>query len=184
LDHALDACLMLTHAAANAGDFVGLLVFSDVVRRYIPPKKGRNQLGMIIEALHDLVAEPIESDPAAAFAFLATRWKRRSLVVTFTDLEDPDRAWTLTTALGPQARRHLLLIARVADAKLKEAADTPMEKLEDMYLSAAAGLLLADRRAATSVLTASNIHNLEAEPQELAAALVSYYFDVKERSLL
>jgi uncharacterized protein (DUF58 family) len=184
LDHALDACLMLTNAAAAAGDFVGLLVYSDVVRRYIPPKKGRNQIGMIIEALHDLVAEPIESDPAAAFAFLASRWKRRSLVVTFTDLEDPDRARSLTSALGPQARRHLLLLARVSDPKLKEALNPPMEEVTDMYLSAAAGLLVADRRAATSVLTAANIRNLEAEPQELAAALVSYYFDVKERSLL
>lgn len=184
LDHALDACLMLTNAAAAAGDFVGLLVYSDVVRRYIPPKKGRNQIGMIIEALHDLVAEPIESDPGAAFGFLASRWKRRSLVVTFTDLEDPDRARMLSTALGPQARRHILLIARVSDPKLKEALDPPMEKVEDMYLSAAAGLMVADRRAATSVLTASNIHNLEAEPQELAASLVNYYFDVKERSLL
>jgi len=184
LDHALDACLMLTNAAAHAGDFVGLLVYSDVVRRYIPPKKGRNQIGMIIEALHDLVAEPIESDPAAAFAFLASRWKRRSLVVTFTDLEDPDRARTLASALGPQARRHLLLIARVSDPRLKEATDTPMEKVEDMYISAAAGLLVSDRKAATSVLSASNIHNLESEPQDLAASLVSYYFDVKERSLL
>ncbi|HWA82759.1 MAG TPA: DUF58 domain-containing protein [Fimbriimonadaceae bacterium] len=184
LDHALDACLMLTNAAAAAGDFVGLLVYSDVVRRYIPPKKGRNQIGMIIEALHDLVAEPIESDPGAAFAFLASRWKRRSLVVTFTDLEDPDRAKSLTAALGPQARRHLLLLARVSDPKLKEALNPPMEKVEDMYLSAAAGLLVADRKAATSVLSAANIHNLEAEPQELAASLVSFYFDVKERSLL
>ncbi len=184
LDHALDACLMLTNAASHAGDFVGLLVFSDVVRRYIPPKKGRNQIGMIIEALHDLVAEPIESDPAAAFAFLASRWKRRSLVVAFTDLEDPDRARTLATALGPQARRHLLLIARVSDPRLKEAVDPPMTQVDDMYLSAAAGLLISDRRAATSVLGASNIHNLESEPQDLAASLVSYYFDVKERALL
>jgi uncharacterized protein (DUF58 family) len=184
LDHALDACLMLTNAAAAAGDLIGLLVYSDVVRRYIPPKKGRNQLGMIIEALHDLVAEPIESDPGAAFAFLATRWKRRSLVVAFTDLEDPDRARTLATALGPPARRHVLLLARVSDPRLKEAVNVPLEEVGNMYLSAAATLLVADRRAATSVLTASNIHNLESEPQELASSLVSFYFDVKERSLL
>ncbi len=43
LDHVLDALLMLTHAAAVAGDMVGLLVYSDTVRRYIPPRKGRNQ---------------------------------------------------------------------------------------------------------------------------------------------
>lgn len=184
LDHALDACLMLTQAAATAGDFVGLLVYSDVVRRYIPPKKGRNQIGMIIEALHDLVAEPIESDHSAAFAFLGTRWKRRSLIVGFTDVEDPDRARDLASALGPQARRHLMLLARVSDPKLGEALDNPIDDVGGMYLSAAAGLLVADRRAATSVLTAAGIRSLESEPQDLAAALVSFYFDVKERSLL
>lgn len=184
LDHALDSCLMLTHAAANAGDFVGLLVYSDVVKRYIPPKKGRNQVGIIIEALHDLVAEPVESDPIAAFAFLGTRWKRRSLVVTFTDLDDPDRARTLATALGPQAKRHLVLLARVTDPLLGEALDSPIEKVDDMYLVAASDLLMADRRQATSVLSSARIQNLEAEPQELASSLVNFYFEVKERALL
>ncbi len=184
LDHALDACLMLTNAASAAGDMVGLLVYADVVRRYIPPKKGRNQVGMIIEALHDLVAEPLESDPAGAFAFMASRWKRRSLIVAFTDLDDPDRARELTVALGPQVRRHLVLLARVADPRLREALKPPMEKMSDMYLSAAANMLTADRRQATSVLSAARIHNLESEPQDLAASLVSFYFDVKERSLL
>ena len=46
LDHALDACLMLMHAAAASGDFVGLLMDADHVKRYIPPRKGRNQVGM------------------------------------------------------------------------------------------------------------------------------------------
>jgi hypothetical protein len=77
-----------------------------------------------------------------------------------------------------------LLLARVSDPRLKEAVNVPLEEVGNMYLSAAATLLVADRRAATSVLTASNIHNLESEPQELASSLVSFYFDVKERSLL
>src|SRR5690606_19851022 len=113
LDHALDSCLMLTHAAAMAGDFVGLLVYSDVVKRYIPPRKGRNQIGIIIEALHDLVAEPVESDPKAAFAYLSARWKRRALLVAFTDCEHQEKALELTTAMGPLVRRHLALVARV-----------------------------------------------------------------------
>ena len=56
LDHVLDSLLMLTHAAALAGDQVGLLVYSDTVRRYIPPRKGRGQQGAIIDACLDLVA--------------------------------------------------------------------------------------------------------------------------------
>ena len=184
LDHALDSCLMLTHAAAMAGDFVGLLVYSDVVKRYIPPKKGRNQIGIIIEALHDLVAEPVESDPRAAFAYLSSRWKRRTLLVTFTDCEHQEKANELATSLGPLVRRHLVLVARVSDPRLNEAADAPLEEPNGMYVRAASMLLQKDRRDAGVALSTARIHSLEAEPQDLASALVNYYFMVKEKSIL
>ena len=184
LDHALDSILMLTHAAAMAGDFVGLLVYSDVVKRYIPPKKGRNQIGIIIEALHDLVAEPVESDPRAALAYLSARWKRRALLVTFTDCEHQEKAQEIATAMGPLVRRHLVLIARVSDPKLKEAAAAPLEDTAGMYTRAAAALMAQDRQEAGVALATANIHNLEAEPQDLASALVNYYFLVKEKSIL
>jgi uncharacterized protein (DUF58 family) len=184
LDHVLDALLMLTNAAALAGDMVGLLVYADTVRRYIPPRKGRAQVGAIIEAIHDLIAEPVESDPIAAFAYLASHWKRRSLLVTFTDYEDPDRARDLLTAFGPMARRHLTLIARVQDPRVGEVLATRVETVRDMYAKAAATMLMEDRQKATSLVNESGVHSLDSEPQDLAARLVTYYFMVKERSLL
>jgi uncharacterized protein (DUF58 family) len=184
LDHVLDALLMLTNAAARAGDNVGLLVYADHVRRYIPPRKGRNQVGLVIEAIHDLVAEPVESDPIAAFAYLAARWNRRSLLVNFTDYEDPDRARDLVTAYGPMARRHLALMVRVLDPRVDEVLRVPVETVRDMYRHAAGHSVMEDRRNATSVVASGGIHTLDSEPQDLAAALVSYYFMVKERSLL
>jgi uncharacterized protein (DUF58 family) len=184
LDHVLDALLMLTNAATLAGDFVGLLVYADNVRRYIPPRKGRAQVGIIIEAIHDLIAEPVESDPVAAFAYLATRWKRRSLVVNFTDYEDVDRARDLATAFGPMARRHLALICRVQDPRVDEMLHLNVTTVADMYRKAAASMLMEDRKAATTIVGSAGIHNLDSEPQDLAAKLVNYYFHVKERSLL
>lgn len=183
LDHALDACLMLMHAAATAGDQIGLMVYADRVRRYIPPKKGRSQVGVIIEALHDLVAEPVESDHQTAFATLATKWKRRSLLVSFTELADADTARDLLVSLGPLSRRHLALLVRVSDAHLKVALNAKVAE-GGMYEKAAAILVETDRREAASVLDAAGVHHLEAEPQDLASALVSYYFSVKERSLI
>lgn len=184
LDHVLDALLMLTNAAAVAGDFVGLLVYAENVRRYIPPRKGRGQVGTIIEAVHDLIAEPVESDPIAAFGYLATRWKRRSLVVNFTDYEDEDRARELATAFGPIARRHLALICRVQDPRIDEVLQSTVTTVDDMYRKSAASMLMEDRKAATSIVGAAGIHNLDSEPQDLAAKLVTFYFNVKERSLL
>ncbi len=166
LDHVLDALLMLTNAAAMAGDYVGLLVYAENVRRYIPPRKSRAQVGIIIEAVHDLIAEPVESDPVAAFAYFATRWKRRSLLVNFTDYEDVDRAKDLTIAFGPMARRHLALICRVQDPRIDEVLQSTVATVDDMYRKAAANLLMEDRKAATHLVGAAGIHNLDSEPQE------------------
>lgn len=184
IDHMLDACIMLTHAASVAGDCVGLLVYSNSVKRYIPPRKGRNQVGFIIEALHDLVSEPVESDHAAAFAYLASRWKRRSLVVSFTDIDDGDQARSFTMSYGPIARHHIALVASVGDPGLKVDAECKLSTREDMYSKAASLFVLSDRKGAETVLSNHNINLIDAEPQDLSAALVSYYFMVKERSLL
>jgi uncharacterized protein (DUF58 family) len=184
LDHALDAALLLAHAAAAAGDNVGLLLYADHVLRYIPPRKGRNQVGMIIEAIHDQVASAAETDNVVAFSYLAARWKRRSLIVNFTDSGDSDRAKTLSAALSPLVRRHLVLLARVSDPRLQDALEKRMQTKTDMYQKSAALLLDEDRRQATSVLTAHGIQSLESEPQDLAANLVSFYFQAKERALI
>ena len=184
LDHVLDSLLMLANAAAIAGDNIGLLVYAENVRRYIPPRKGRAQVGMIIEALHDLIAEPVESDPVGAYAYLASRWKRRSLLVAFTDYEDPDRARELLAAFTPLARRHITVIARVTDPRWHDIATQPVKDVKSMYQRTAATILTEDRRAATHIIGNAGIYNLEAEPQDLAAKLVTFYMDVKARGRL
>lgn len=184
LDHVLDAVLMLAHAAAHAGDCVGLLVYADTVRRSIPPRKGRNTLGAIIEAVHDLEAEPVESDPGRAFAYFASRWNRRSLLVCFSDVEDADQARAMAAALGPLSRRHLTLLARVADPRLFALAHADVGSRDDLFRRAAAQQLETERAHAGSTLGAQGIHTLDAEPQDLATALVSFYFEVKERGAL
>lgn len=184
LDHVLDSLLMLVNAAAVAGDQIGLMVYADTVRKYLPPAKGRGQVGRVIEAIHDLVAEPVESDGAGAFAYLGSRWKRRSLMVAFTDVLDPDRAREVAGSLAPLGRRHLVLLARVGDPRVKEILQLPVESKRAMYQKTAARMLRGEAVAAQGVLEAAGIHTLESEPQDLAAALVSYYFMVKEKALL
>ena len=139
---------------------------------------------MIIEALHDLVAEPVETDPAAAMAYLATRWKRRALIVTFTDVDEVEAAKQLVSAFGAAIRRHLMLVVRVSDGRINECLQQRLQSIGQMYDKAAAVMLMADRREADSLLSGAGAHTIESEPQDLAGALVSFYFAVKERSLL
>jgi uncharacterized protein (DUF58 family) len=184
LDHVLDALLMLCNAASVAGDLVGLVAFSDEVRKYVPPKKGRAQVTAMIDAVHDLVAEPLESDTVGAMSYLAQRWKRRSLLVLFTDVDHPDRAREVLRALTPLVRRHLILLVRVKDDLLDTLLAEPLRSEDVAFQKAAAVLLDEDRKAATTMLDAAGVHHLDSAPATLAGDLVSYYFDVKSRNLL
>lgn len=184
LDLVLDSSLMLIHAAMHAGDQVGLLVYSDTVRRYLPPKKGKNQIAAIIDAVHDLVAEPVESEPERAFSYLDSRWKRRSLLIGFTDVENEDEAKRLVAAMGGIPRRHITVMARVMDPRLREALSTPVHDRDSLYFRAAGSLLMRDREDVASALSTARVHSLESEPEELAGELVSFYVEVKERALL
>ena len=183
LDRALDALLMLAQAAALAGDQIGLLAYDDKVRLWVPPAKGRAQVGLLIRAASDLQASPAASDPVGAFASLSAKWKRRALVVVFSDADDAEAAGPLAAALGPLSRRHRVLLCRVADPKLAAARKTPLELPDGMYLRAAAALLDDDRRTAGGVLSGAGVRVLEADPEELAAALVGAYLDARVEGL-
>jgi uncharacterized protein (DUF58 family) len=184
LDFALDAGLMLMHAAERNGDHVGLLVYSDLVHRWTAPRGGRAQVAAVLDAMHDLEAEPVETDHARAFAYAASRWKRRSLFVLFTDVEDEEQARALASALAGLGRRHLVMTVRVTDPRLKELQALPVRTTREMHQRAAALWYFQDRARARRVLDGARIDSIEAEPNELSAALVSAYLRVKDLNLI
>jgi hypothetical protein len=72
----------------------------------------------------------------------------------------------------------------VLDPRLAEVTEKTIETPQDMFAVTAAGILAEDRQKATMLMTSAGIQNLESEPQDLAASLVTFYFRVKERALL
>lgn len=185
LDYALDATLMLLHAAVDAGDQVGLAVYAEKIRRYVPPGKGKSQVSMLIEAAHRLIAEPVASDPHQCVAYVSRRWKRRSLFVVFSDADSTDQAKALAGAFGSLRRHHLVLIVRVADERLRRMAQETSElDRRSLYDRAAALMVNSERVKAQAILRGAGLRTLEAEPDELPLALVNAYLQVKESSLL
>jgi uncharacterized protein (DUF58 family) len=184
LDLVLDAILMLIQSAIAAGDNVGFLAYGADVITYVPPKKGQRQLGVILNAMYGLVAEPLESDPVRAFGYLAARHKRRSLMVNFTGLEDRDMARDIVQSFGSMARSHLALLVNIADPRFREILRKEPESHEDLFRFASAHFLTDERRQAASMLQSSHLNVLDSEPQDLAKDLVSYYLDVKSKGRL
>lgn len=184
IDYCLDACLLLLHAAERAGDQIGLMMFNDVVKRYVVPRKGKQQVAAVLDALYDSLAEPVQPDYAAAFGYLAKRWKRRSLVVLFTDSENYDQANELALALDLVRKRHLVFVVRVSDPHIKAMVHQTVGNDKQLFERAAAQWYTNDRKRAEARLAKIGIQSIEAEPQELGQALVGAYLHVKERNLL
>src|SRR5204862_3466563 len=66
LDHAVSAGLLLAWVAQSQGDRVGMLTFSDGVRRFIAPQRGPAQVTQLNKALYDVQAVYTEPDFAEA----------------------------------------------------------------------------------------------------------------------
>jgi len=81
----------LSYLMIRQQDSVGVLLFDEEVRRFIPPRSARQHLHVILNELE--AARPAErTELAATLHRLAERLKRRGLVVIFSDLfDDPEK---------------------------------------------------------------------------------------------
>ena len=118
LDFVVNTALMLAYVAAASDDKVGLMAFDADIRVYLPPAKSKAQVYGILESLYNLNARMVETDYKAAFQNLATRWRRRSLVVLFSDLVDPDSSAQILDAVPMLADMHRLVCVTVSDPNI------------------------------------------------------------------
>jgi uncharacterized protein (DUF58 family) len=184
LDYAINAALMLAYAATQSDDKVGLLVFADTVQTYLAPKKGREQVYAILEALHNTRASLAEPDYLQALAFLQARFRKRALMVCFTDLWDPDSSRMTIAELASLQPRHVVCAVTLLDTKLQRMADQEPETVEGAYEKAVATQVLQDRERALSALRHRHILVVDSPAEKLSAELVNKYLEVKERMLV
>jgi len=184
LDFVADTALMLASVAAAGGDKVGLMTFDADVRAWLPPAKSKAQVYQILENLYNLQAHLIESDYRAAFQSLATRWRRRSLVVLFSDLVDPDSSAQILDAIPMIERLHRVVCVTVSDPNIVRSSRLVPETSADVYAKAVATQVLQERRQAITVLRRRGVWTIDSPPEDLSADLINHYLDLKSRSLI
>lgn len=184
LDHAVDAALRLSKVSLDKGDLVGVVAFAREVRTYLPPRKGAEHLRAITSTLYGIEASLEESDYGRALDFAFARHHRRSLVVLFTDLQDPQASGTLlrrTLALRP---RHLPLVVSLLDEDVERAANDEPIDVQAAYVRQAAARLEDDYKRTTAQLRNAGALALRAPASRFGAAAVNEYLRVKGRGLL
>jgi uncharacterized protein (DUF58 family) len=184
LDRVLNAALLLAHVASRRDDRVGVLVFSDTVHRFVPPGKGRAAVDRLLEAVFDVEPRLVESDYRGAFAHLAARHRKRSLLVLFTDVLSRDQSKLVMDECMRAAGRHLPLAVTLRDVGLDDLAERVPENASAAYRQAAAEELLLEREQALATMRRSGVHVLDVPPKLLAPSIVDRYLELKARMLL
>ncbi|HUQ63727.1 MAG TPA: DUF58 domain-containing protein [Acidimicrobiales bacterium] len=179
LDHAMDAVMMLTAVATRLGDRAGLVAFDREIRAVVPPGHSRDQLTRVTEAMYAIEPELVESDYRGAFAQTLARFRRRALLVIFTELSEQAMAETLLPALPLVTRRHIVLVASVTDPEVIQWARAVPQDAGDGYRKAAAVSSLADRARTVARLRGLGATVVDAEPGRLAPLLADAYLKVK-----
>jgi uncharacterized protein (DUF58 family) len=87
---ALEVSAVLAFSALQNNDKVGLLVFTDRVETYIPPRKGRHYVLVILEELIRLKPRSRTTNIGAALSFIRYTRKRQEIIFLLTDLVDSD----------------------------------------------------------------------------------------------
>lgn len=101
----------LAFSATQNNDKVGLILFSDDVELFIPPKKGKSHVLRIIRELIEFKPKSRKTNIAAALKFLSSVMKKRAIVFLLSDFMDDDYEKTLKIA----GNKHDLTGIRVYD---------------------------------------------------------------------
>ena len=106
----------LAFSALQNNDKVGLILFTDQIELYIPPKKGKTHVLRIIRELIEFKPESKKTDIGIALQFLISVIKKKSIAFILSDFISPDFEKTLRVT----SKKHDVTGIRIYD-KLEEA---------------------------------------------------------------
>jgi uncharacterized protein (DUF58 family) len=126
---AAELAAVLSFSATTNKDKVGLLIFTDKVELYIPPRQGRRHVLRLIRELLAFEPENSGTDIQMALDTVNQILKRRSIVFLISDfIDDPER---YSKPLFMSNRKHDVIAVDLHDPLETEIADVGVLALED-----------------------------------------------------
>lgn len=134
-DLALELACVLALSAIRNNDLVGLVMFSDRIERFVPPRKGRPHALRIVREILGWRPEGRGTDIPLALDTLSALLPRRSVIAAISDLEVGAPRDEALSALGTSARmlaaRHDVIAFQVRDPHERTLPDVGLLVVED-----------------------------------------------------
>ena len=164
---AAEIAALLAFSAVSNGDRVGLLLFTDRVERFVPPRKGRRHALRLVSEI--LQARPTSRGTKVSLAleYLSRALRRRTVTFVLSDFielpEPPSKARAalpshdagplpFERALRIAARKHDVVPIRLTDRMETELPGSGLAWVEDPETLEVARLDLSDRRLRARIL--------------------------------
>jgi uncharacterized protein (DUF58 family) len=126
---------ILALSATRNSDKVGLLLFSDRLERYLPPRKGRTQVLKVVDEILNHAPQGRGTRCVEALDIANRRLRTRAVIFLLSDFqlpsESPAALAELERALRQTRVRHDLIAVRIEDPRERELPDLGVLTLED-----------------------------------------------------
>jgi len=117
----------MAFSATQNNDKIGLILFSDQIELFIPPKKGKSHVLRIIRELIEFEPKSRKTDLSQALKFLSGVQKKKAIVFVISDFMTADYEQTLKIA----GKKHDVTGVRVYDVREETIPNLGMVTMED-----------------------------------------------------
>lgn len=122
-----EVAAVLAFSAIYNNDKIGVIFFSDIVEKFIPPQKGRKHILRIIRELLDFKPQSNKTNLSEPLRFLTNAIKKRCTAFIISDFIVPD----FEEALRIAANKHDVVSLKVSDPLEKAIPDVGLIKVMD-----------------------------------------------------
>lgn len=122
-----EICAMLAFSASQNNDKVGVLLFSDKIEKFIPPKKGKQHILRIIRELLDFTPDTSGTNIGMALQYLTNILKKKAICFVLSDFQAGD----YETALKIASKKHDIIGFRISDPREAELPDIGLMRIRD-----------------------------------------------------
>ena len=123
----------LAFSASQNNDKIGALFFTDKVEKFIPPKKGKKHILLIIRELLDFKPESRGTDIGAALRYFTDAMRKRSTMFVISDFID---SHDYTKALSLARNKHDVMAVQVYDKRDSQMPDVGHLRVTDLETGA------------------------------------------------
>lgn len=126
-DLATELCAVLAFSAIQNNDKVGVIFFSDKIEKFIPPKKGRSHILMIIRELIDFKPQNKGTDVGVALKYFTSVIKKKCTAFIISDFISP----AFDNELKIANKKHDIIALRLYDKHEEEFPDLGLIPIRD-----------------------------------------------------